>query len=227
MTYLLGSDVDVFLTTEHRYYAVSGGATSATAVSGAVSVNAIGNSDNSPYSVVPNREKALNAKARVTDVTGVDFTPGTRDETISYVGKRTKLVAEIKKEYTITLTRKVTDNTFKILYNTPARNGTYDAGGTADSTTGTATINDGLTTSKNQNFGYRIQLRLAPTDASALGSNSGEVITMRNCCITAYSQSYDPNNAVEETVEFYSYVQPVLTSGLSISVTGITALTNI
>ena len=55
----------------------------------------------------------------------------------------------------------------------------------------------------------------------------GEVITIRNACITAYTQTYDPNNAVEETIEFYSYVQPVLTSGLSVSVTGATAAVDI
>ena len=227
MTYFLGSDVDVFLTTEHQYYSVSGGFTSATAVSGALSVNAIGNSDMDPFSVIPNREKGLNAKARVSDVTGIDFTPGTRNEDISYMGKRTGLSAEVKKEYVITLTRKVTDNTFKVLFNTPARNGVYVSGGDVDTTTGTAKIHDGLTTSKNRNFGYRIQLQLAPTGASALGATMGEVITIRNACITAYTQTYDPNNAVEETIEFYSYVQPVLTSGLSVSVTGATAAVDI
>ena len=70
--------------------------------------------------------------SRVSDVIGIDFTPGTRSEDLQFFGKNTGLNAEIKKEYVVTLTRKVTDNTFDQLFNYPARNGVYATGG-ADS----------------------------------------------------------------------------------------------
>ena len=224
MAYLLGSDVDVFMTTEHKYFSVSCSATGVgTKVSG--TSDAIGNSDGSPYSLIPPRTFGLSGNSRVSDVIGIDFTPGTRSEDLQFFGKNTGLNAEIKKEYVVTLTRKVTDNTFDQLFNYPARNGVYATGG-ADSGDG-ATVHDGLTTSKKQNFGYRIHLRLADTDANVLGGSEGEIVTIRNACITAHTKTLDANNAQEETVEFYSYVQPVLTSGLTTSNTAVTALADI
>jgi len=218
MAYYLGSDVDVFMTTEHGTYSVSGGAESATAQSGTESPN-IGANSEAPYTSIPDRATGINAKSKVTDVIGVDFTPGTRQEEISYMGKNTNLQAEIKKELILTLTRKVSDNTFDVLFNTPARNGVFDTGG-ADGTGGTKTLHDGLRTSKNQNFGYRLHLRTKVDAANGIG----EVITLRNCCITAHTKTLDANNAQEETIEFYSYVQPVISNDGTISQT--TAITD-
>ena len=78
-------------------------------------------------------------------------------------------------------------------------------------------MHDGLTTSKKRNFGYRIHLRLADTDANVLGGSEGEIVTIRNACITAHTKTLDANNAQEETVEFYSYVQPVISADGTIS----------
>jgi len=222
MAYYLGSDVDVFMTTEHGTYSVSGGAEIATAQSGSESPN-IGANDGTPRTSIPDRATGINAKSKITDVIGVDFTPGTRQEEISYMGKNTNLQAEIKKEMILTLTRKVSDNTFDVLFNTPARNGVFDTGG-ADGTGGTKTLHDGLRTSKNQNFGYRLHLR-TKVDGTA---GVGEVITLRNCCITAHTKTLDANNAQEETIEFYSYVQPVISNDGTISqTTAITATADI
>ena len=211
MAYYLGSDVDVFMTTEHGTYSVSGGASAATAQSGSESPN-IGANDGTPYTSIPDRATGINAKSKVTDVIGVDFTPGTRQEEISYMGKNTNLQAEIKKELILTLTRKVSDNTFDVLFNTPARDGVFDSVA-ADGTGGTKTLHDGLRTTKNQNFGYRLHLRTKVSTTDGVG----EVITLRNCCITAHTRTLDANNAQEETIEFYSYVQPVISADGSIS----------
>ena len=100
-------------------------------------------------------------------------------------------------------------NTFDVLFNTPARDGVFDSGG-ADGTAGTKTLHDGLRTSKNQNFGYRLHVELGD---NALGSSKKEVLTIRNCCITAHTRTLDANNAQEETIEFYSYVQPIISTG--------------
>jgi hypothetical protein len=211
MAYYLGSDVDVFMTTEHSTYSVSGGANVATPQSGTESPN-VGANDGTPFTSIPDRATGLVAAAKVSDVIGVDFTPGTRQEEISYMGKNTNLQAEIKKEMVLTLTRKVSDNTFDVLFNTPARDGVFDTGG-ADGTGGTKTLHDGLRTTKNQNFGYRLHLRTKVSTTDGVG----EVITLRNCCITAHTRTLDANNAQEETIEFYSYVQPVISADGSIS----------
>jgi len=217
MTYFLGSDCDIYMTTEHPTISVSGGAASATAVSGTLTGTAVGVAAYGDYSVIPARTFAMSSSARVADVTGIDFTPGTRSEDISFMGKKTSLTAEVKKEYVVTITRKITNNCFDQLYNTPARNGVYATSG-AD-TGGDVTIHDGLTTSKNQNFGYRLHLKI---------KGDTEVVTIRNCCITSYTKTLDPNNAQEETIEFYSYVQPIVSlSGTAVSCTGATAATEI
>jgi hypothetical protein len=215
MVYYLGSDVNVFMTTEHISHSVSGGASVATPQDGTESANVGGGN---AYTSIPDRATGISSKSKVTDVIGVDFTPGTRQEEISYMGKNTNLQAEIKKEIILTLTRKVSDNTFDVLFNTPARDGVFDTGG-ADSTGGTETLHDGLRTTKNQNFGYRLHLRL---------KEGSETITIRNCCITAHTKTLDANNAQEETIEFYSYVQPVISvSGSSTQATAMTAATDI
>ena len=217
MTYFLGSDCDIYMTTEHPTISVSGGAADAIAVSGALSGTAVGVEAYGDYSVIPVRTYAMNPAARVADVTGIDFTPGTRSDEISFMGKKTSLTAEVKKEYVVTITRKITNNCFDQLYNTPARNGVYATSG-AD-IGGVVKIHDGLTTSKNRNFGYRLHLKI---------KGDTEVVTIRNCCITAYTKTLDPNNAQEETIEFYSYVQPVVSlSGTAVSCTGATAATEI
>jgi len=213
MAYFLGKDVDVYMTTEHLSYSVTMTATAATATTGSTSPLGIGNNDGSPFTSIPDRNTTYAAaETRVSDVIGIDLTPGTRQEEISYMGKNTNVQAEIKKEFIVTLTRKVSDNTFDMLFNTPARDGVYDSNGAADGDAGSATLHDGLRTSKNRNFGYRLHIELGN---DALGSGNAEVITLRNCCITAHTKTLDANNAQEETNEFYSYVQPLITTGSS------------
>jgi len=212
MAYYLGSDVDLFMTTEHIGFSVENGANVSAAASGTSTAAGIGTAS-SNGSTIPDRATGLATASRINDVIGIDFTPGTRQEEISYMGKNTNLQAEIKKEIILTVTRKVTDNTFDNLFNTPARDGVFSTDG-ADAT-GNETLHDGLRTSKNRNFGYRLHLR-TKVDGTA---GVGEVITIRNCCITAHTKTLDANNAQEETIEFYSYVQPVISNDGTISQT--------
>ena len=214
MAYYLGSDVDLFMTTEHIGFSVENGANVSAAASGTSTAAGIGTAA-SNGSIVPNRATGLATASRINDVVGIDFTPGTRQEEISYMGKNTNLQAEIKKEIILTVTRKVTDNTFDNLFNTPARNGVFCTSGADSIVNANKTLHDGLRTSKNQNFGYRLHLR-TKVDGTA---GVGEVITIRNCCVTAHTKTLDANNAQEETIEFYSYVQPVISNDGTISQT--------
>ena len=211
MTYWLGKDVEVYMTTEQKYLAVSGtfNVTGMSAVSGAADAN-ISTGDKF---VIPNRDTGIAAASRLTDVTGIDFSPTTVDETVSFMGKNTNLTAEIKKSMVVTITRKVSNACFDYVYNY-ARDGCYATSGAAAS--GDAYLFDGLTTSNNQSFGYRLHLRFA----SGSTANVDEVLTIPNCCVTSHSRTMTPDGATEETIELYSYVQPIasVTSG-SIAVT--------
>ena len=53
----------------------------------------------------------------VTDLTACDLTIGTVDEDVSYIGQKSTLKAEIKKETSISLTRKKTSNCWDVIFN--------------------------------------------------------------------------------------------------------------
>ena len=44
---------------------------------------------------------------------------------------------------------------------------------------------------------------------------TNEVLAIPNACLSAHTHTISPDNAQEETVEFYSYVQPIMASGSS------------
>ena len=176
------------------------------------------------YYGIPPRASGAQAITVITDVTGIDFSPAPMNEDISYFGRNTNLSAEIKKEFVVTLTRKVTNSLFDRIYNS-ARDGVYNTSG-ADATSGTNKIHDGLTTSNNQNFGYRLYLKFK--DAGDAAIPNSEVMAIRNACVTSHTRTATPDSAQEETIEFYSYVQPILASGTSqtelVALTGYTQI---
>ncbi len=201
MTYWIGKDVDIYMTTEQKYLAVSGnkGTSGMSAVSGSIWSN-VGTGD---FFGIPPLASGAVKETKITDVTGIDFSPSVIDEDVSFMGKNTNLQAEIKKAMTITITRKVSNPLFDYVYQ-HARDGCYASSGATAS--GVPYIFDGLTTSNNVSFGYRLYLSFAsgatvPTD---------EMMVLRNCCVTSHSKSLTPDGATEETIELYSYVQPVL-----------------
>jgi len=227
MTYFLGKDVNVYISTESISGSVSGtvdsvGLTGVQMAAFPANTNVGGGGDK--YVIIPPRSIGLDSRTRITDVTGIDFSPGVVTEELSYMGKNTNLSAEIKKEFVITITRKVSDPTFDMLYNY-ARDGVYNSGG-PDATGGTWTINDGLTTSKNQNFGYRLYLVFKNATGGVVPTN--EVLAIPNACLSAHTHTITSDNAQEETVEFYSYVTPIMAvSGSEAELTTLTTLSGI
>ena len=223
MTYFLGKDCDIYITTEHKYLGLSGSSTVDLSVVSGMALDNVGGGTNGYYAIPP-RASGAQAITVITDVTGIDFSPSPMNEDISYFGRNTNLSAEIKKEFVVTLTRKVTNSLFDRIYNN-ARDGVYNTSG-ADATTGTNKIHDGLTTSNNQNFGYRLYLKFK--DAGDAAIPNSEVMAIRNACVTSHTRTATPDSAQEETIEFYSYVQPILASGTSqtelVSLTGYTQI---
>ena len=147
----------------------------------------------------------------VSDLTGVDLSIGVTDEDITYMGGRTVLKAEIKKETTVSLTRKKKDNTWDVVFNgdgTPdsgARWGAFTGAGIAnlagepDVTTVTAP------TGANVNyFGYQIKVHLA----TAAHAGAAEVFTVPHCQITGHTVALNADGTTEETMEFVSQETP-------------------
>jgi len=211
MTYFLGKDVSIYMTTESLSGSISGNIDSV-GLTGLIVSGGYTNVGGSTgkYVIIPPRASGASSITRITDVTGIDFSPGVVTEDLSYMGTNTGLSAEIKKEFVITVTRKVSNGTFDMLYNY-ARDGVYNTDG-PDKDSGTWRINDGLTTSKNQNFGYRLYLVFKQ---GAGAPPASEVLAISNACLSAHTHTITSDNAQEETVEFYSYVTPILASGTS------------
>ena len=152
---------------------------------------------------------------KVEDITAVDFTFGTVDEDIAYMGQRTALKAEIKKEITLTITKKKKDNSFSNLFN-KARcgiratdNATAKAGGT-DAVEFDDNLNRPLADSSGSGYGYRLYLAL---------KEGSEVMTLPNMCITEYNVTLSADAVHEETITFYGNVAPVIGTTMDFTTT--------
>jgi len=170
----------------------------------------------------------------ISDLVGIDVTFGKVDEDVNFFGQRTGLKAEIKNECTLALTRKKSDGRFEVLFN-KARCGvqTYTTSTKniedVDASVAVAanvlpalntvvlnnSISDALIRVPNQNFGYRLHLQL---------KNGTEVISLQNMCITDYAVSFSSDGIQEETITFYGYVEPKITTAAYSTVTATTEL---
>ena len=149
----------------------------------------------------------------LTDLTGVDLGIGTVDEDITYVGQRSVLKAEIKKETTVSLTRKKGDMVWDKVFNGGIKSGdeivsgTVNHGarwGTAENSSGTVKVSNGLLSPKDHNngtyitFGYRVFVKLA----------SGETVSIPCCQVTSHTVTLNADGTTEETMEFISHITP-------------------
>jgi hypothetical protein len=159
------------------------------------------------------------ALTKIADLTGVDLGIGITDEDVTFMGKKTVLKAEIKKETTISLTRKKNNNVWDIVYNGPtaaskgwsgtaAENGDYGARwGVIEGAADTWYINNGLMAPKDAVdyggsvpcFGYRVHIEL---------KSGEEVISVPGCQLTGHTISLNADGTTEETCELISHVTP-------------------
>ena len=109
MAYYLGRDVKVWLITEDDNQSIN--VTSLAAK--LASTNAETNFANTRTAL------GLADSLAKTDITGVDLGIGVVDEDVSYMGQRSVLKAEIKKETTVALTFKKSDNELDVIFNGP------------------------------------------------------------------------------------------------------------
>ena len=113
MAYYLGRDVSVALTTEDAGFglaSVAGVLTTFDTDEGpanAIDLVIGGGREGDVFGTVPGTTRTYSNE--ISDLTGVDLSIGTIDEDITYMGQRSVLKAEIKKETTITLTMKKSD----------------------------------------------------------------------------------------------------------------------
>lgn len=204
MAYYLGRDVKVYIATEKDGAGLHVHDTNLKIQSGSTGSTKFAS----------DRSTAMNASGLVTDLTGVDLGIGTVDEDISFIGLRTVLKSEIKKETTLSLTRKKLNAVYDVIFNGDGTNSLrWGCSGvvTADSATNVYTGLEKPTV----NYGYRLHIQLKA---------SGEIFVLRNCTITAHTTSISADGVQEETLEFASHVDPKIVTSAHTTVTGATEL---
>jgi len=145
----------------------------------------------------------------VSDLTGVDLSIGVTDEDVTYMGSKTVLKAEIKKETTVSLTRKKSDNVWDIVFNgdgSPAgsegaRWGADTSGLIANLAGEPSMTVTTLTGSSVDYFGYQLKVKL---------KDAVEVFTVPHCQITGHTVTLNADGTTEETLEFVSQETPTI-----------------
>ena len=186
MAYYLGKDVGVELKTENSTYGII--VSAANAITADSTPTTIGKLEN------PDFDTGVGV---ISNLTGVDLGLGTTDEDVSFMGANTPLKAEVKKETTVSLTKKKNSPAFDVLFSGDTAGACARWG-----VTGSA-IRNGLT-EPDVTFGYRIFVQLKST---------AEIIAIRNAQMTGHTVSLNADGTQEETIEFSSQTQPMIYAG--------------
>ena len=194
MAYFLGRDCSVYICTEDT---VSGSFAGVSAA-GAVGFNTTSGTAGANSFAVPLQTGTGGTAEK--NITGVDLSIGAVDEDITYVGKRQVTKAEIKKETTVSLTRKKDNLTWDAFFNNGGRQGC--SGSEELSSLQEPTVNTG----------YRVHVVL---------SGSKDVFTVRGCCVQSHTVSVNADGTQEETMEFMTYITPKVTNGTAAALTGV------
>ena len=221
MAYFLGRDVKVAITTESSDTAI-GFASSAITIADdndtptGMHDRNINDSDNAAgprvFDTTYQTDGTSNSHTHETNpmgnITGVEISLGAIDEDIAYMGKRTALKAEIKKETTVTITAKKMSNFYSLLFN-EARYGVTDGAASSGTFAGNALKEPTV------NFGYRLHIALDDTV---------EVITVKNAQMSEYSTTLNADGVTEETMTFVSHVTPAIGPNPATAITTATIL---
>jgi hypothetical protein len=213
MAYYLGRDVKVMICTENVDRGISIDGSNELQIT---AVEAVGNFANELTVSGAGTGYAL------SDLTGVDLGIGVTDEDITYIGQRSVLKAEIKKETTVTLTKKKSDMLWDKVFNGVVKDGdelvsgTTNHGarwGTANNSAGAIKISNGLLSPKDHNdgtnvtFGYRVFVQIA----------SGETLSIPCCQVIAHTISLNADGTTEETMEFISNITPFIGATMDVT----------
>jgi len=220
MAYYLGRDVKVWILSEDAQQGV-------TVASNTVQIIA----DNTGNFATKLEAAGIHDNYAVADLTGVDLSIGATDEDISYMGQKSVLKAEIKKETTVSLTRKKQNNVWDVVFNGPIVAGGCSEGNDYRQVGGrwglhADKMSAGLRAPKDHlnstasllSYGYRIVIQL---------QNDVQAIAIPNCCITSHGVTVSADGISEETIEFTTNVTPIISATAQTNLHTATALTEI
>ena len=232
MAYFTGRDVKIWVTTEHLVDGVkmteSGGKK---LLDVRVNVNAVGDpvAAQKLECIVPSLGNAGMNVWAMSDITGVDVSIGAQDEDISFMGLRNVGKIEVKKDTSVSITRKKSDAGHTLLFqgktlatSSPTTSGNHSAryGLIANAAADAMLISDGTVDPKstkgdmsgnNQSFGYRVFVELKPDSTGTAGD--GEVLVIPNCHFMEYGHTVSNESANEESFTLTSQVKPFIMNG--------------
>ena len=233
MAYFTGRDVKIWVTTEHLTDGVK-----MTEDSGnkkldvRAGVNAVGEpvATQKLECIVPSLGNAGMNNWVMSDITGVDVSIGAQDEDISFMGLRNVGKIEVKKDTSVSITRKKSDAGFTLLFqgktlaaSSPTTSGNHsaryglianadaDAMLIADGTVDPKSAKGDMGSGSNQSFGYRVFVELKGDSTGTSGD--GEVLVIPNCHFMEYGHTVSNESANEETFTLTSQVKPFIMNG--------------
>ena len=192
MAFFLGQDVSITALTENT--------------AGGVTVSAAGVESFPTTATAGFAAKRGGTATEWDQITSCDLNIGAMDEDISYFGIRQQTKAEIKKETTVTFTRKKTNSEWDTIFN-DVRYGVND----------TPAAFDGLE-EPTVNHGYRIFITINS------GHGDDEVITLMGCCVQSHTVTVNTDGTMDETLELMTYITPVYSDSAHTSPIGASAL---
>tara|TARA_Y100001951_G_scaffold103825_1_gene113622 strand:+ start:714 stop:1427 length:714 start_codon:yes stop_codon:yes gene_type:complete len=212
MVYFLGRDVDVYMFCETQATTANG----TIGTSGSEVVNGAATLSQTFATAMASGGSASNTLAdfaRQADITGVDVSVGATDEDITYIGQMATGSVEIKKEATVTLTRKKSNNCWDVIFNGPI-NSSYmeitsqNGGARWGHGSNSSSIGAGLENPKDVRahagaatqvgFGYRVAIVLKSGSAT---DGTTETMTLPNLVLKNYTVTLNADGVTEESLE--------------------------
>ena len=189
----MGQDITLFITTENTDTANVYGLCSPNGViSWTITTGSTDEIFAGPLSgSLDYRDGTVKGVPQLTDIIGLDVSIGTMDEDITYFGFRQTTKAEIKKETTISITRKKESLVWDAVFNN--QTSAYGRWGVSG-TTGL----DGLS-EPTVNLGYRVHVML---------QNGTEVMSIPGCVLAAHTVTTNVDGSADETLEFTTPLTP-------------------
>lgn len=192
MVYFMGQDIALFITTEGTNTTVYGLCSDAGVVSWSATTGSNHIFAGPAQGSLDYRDAGTKGVPQLTNVIGLDVSIGTMDEDITYFGLRQTTKAEIKKETTISITRKKESLVWDSVFNNEATD-VYGRWGVSG-TTGLSGLSE-----PTVNLGYRVHVML---------QNGTEVMSIPGCVLAAHTVTTNVDGSADETLEFTTPLTP-------------------
>ena len=236
MAYYTGSDVKVWITTEHDDRGIVIETHQGREKLDLTATGGTFTTTKTNVQVPPRNTHIGYTGYNLADITGVDLTTGAQDEDISYFGTKTIGKSKVKDDLSVTITKKKSSTLFSLLAQGMTKTGaSQDATGTHTAKWGLI-LGDGLATGASANmriangttdpksstddndkvsYGYRVAIQLKA--ASSGSAKDGTVIILRNCSLGEYTHTTSNDAANDESITFVTMVAPLVVNGVKTS----------